>query len=101
MIRDIPELTPSIFSDGAAIAYIKTNATTKVALPYIKTYSYEYKTGEGKILTGYYTETIKCNFQVGNPSTVTFYIEASDLGREDETLVDRDFQIVLIGKPGA
>lgn len=93
---NLPELTSFVFTDGAAIAYIKLDANTKAPLPYVKTYSYEYTGTDGKTYIGHYTEHIKCDFQLGSPSTVAFYIEASDLERVDEYLEDREFQVVLI-----
>lgn len=42
------------------------------------------------------TEHIRCDYTLDNPSFVTFIIEASDRERFDESLEDRDFQIVLI-----
>ncbi len=96
VIVNIPELTKFVFNEGAVIAYVKFNATTKAPLPYSKSYSYQYTGNDGKTYTGYYTEHIKCDFQVGSPSTVTFYIEASDLQRADEYLEDKEFQVVLI-----
>ncbi len=95
-IVNLPELTPFIFNEGAAVAYIKFNASTKAPLPYSKSYSYDYIGTDGKTYTGFYTEHIKCDFQVGSPSTVAFYIEASDLERVDDYLEDREFQVVLI-----
>lgn len=95
-IVNLPELTPYTFNEGAQIAYIKFNASTKAPLPYSKSYSYDYTGTDGKIYTGFYTEHIKCDFQVGSPSTVAFYIEASDLERVDDYLEDREFQVVLI-----
>lgn len=95
-IVNLPELTQFIFNEGAAMAYIKFNANTKATLPYTKSYSYTYTGTDGKQYTGFYTEFIKCDFQVGSPSTVAFYIEASDLERADEYLEDKEFQVVLI-----
>ncbi|SCM58443.1 putative protein {ECO:0000313/EMBL:CEA15967,1} [Petrimonas mucosa] len=95
-IVSLPELTPFIYNEGAAIAYLKFNSNTKAPLPYSKSYSYDYTGNDGNTYTGFYTEHIKCDFQVGNPSTVAFYIEASDLERVDEYLENREFQVVLI-----
>ncbi len=95
VIVDLPELTPFIFNEGFVSAYVKFNNNTKASLPYIKSYYFDFEEG-GEIYYGTYTETIKCDFQVGNPSTVAFYIEASDLERVDEYLETKDFQVVLI-----
>lgn len=92
VILDLPELSPFIFNEGAVMAYVKFNSDTKAMLPHTKSYSYF----DDNNNIGYYTETIKCDFQVGSPSTVAFYIEASDLARADEYLEDRDFQVVMI-----
>lgn len=96
VVINLPELTEFIFNEGAVMAYIKFDANTKAPLPFSKTYSYTYTGTDGKTYTGFYTEFIKCDFQVGKPSTVAFYIEASDLERADEYLEDKDFQVVLI-----
>ena len=93
---NLPELTKFIFDEGAVMGYLKIDANTKAPLPFSKTYSYPYTGSDGKTYTGFYTEHIKCDFQVGNPSTVAFYIEASDLDRDDQYLENRNFQIVLI-----
>ncbi len=95
-IVNLPELTQFVFNEGAAMAYVKFNANTKAPLPYSKSYSYEYTGEDGKTYTGYYTEHIQCDFQLGSPSTVAFYIEASDLQRVDAYLEDRNFEVVLI-----
>lgn len=95
VIVDLPELTPFIFNEGFVSAYVKFNNNTKANLPYSKTYEFEFEE-DGNIYYGTYTETIKCDYQVGNPSTVAFYIEASDLIQADEYLESKDFQVVLI-----
>ncbi len=95
VIVDLPELTPFIYNEGFVSAYVKFNNNTKANLPYLKSYEYEF-TENGQTYYGTYTETIKCDFQLGNPSTVAFYIEASDLMRADEYLESKDFQVVLI-----
>lgn len=92
---NLPELTPFIYDNGAAIGYYKFDNNTKTALPFLKSYSYTY-TANGVTQTGYYTEYISCDFQLGNPSTVTFVIEASDLQSADEFLENKNFQVVLI-----
>lgn len=68
-------------------------ASTKVPLPYSKSYSCDYIGIEGKTYIGFYTGYIKCDFQLGIPSTVAFYIEASDLERVDDYFEDREFQV--------
>lgn len=93
---NLPELTQNIFNEGAVIAYFKENKETKTALPYIRVYDFEETDSEGKILDKNYTEYISCDFKLGSPSTVTFFVETSDRARFDNYLIDRLFQVVLI-----
>lgn len=95
-VVDLPELTQSIFDEGAVIAYIKLDSKTKATLPFVKSYSFEVIDDDGVKHSGTYTEHIKCDFQVGSPSSVAFFIEASDLARADQYLEDKNFQVVLI-----
>jgi len=83
---NLPEMSEFIFTDGAALGYYYFNNKSKTALPYVKSYF------DG---TNYYTETYSCDFQVGNPSTVTFYLEMSDLQSYDVP-PSASFQVVLI-----
>ncbi len=85
---DLPELKDYIFMDGASLAYYYFNANSKTALPYVKTI-----VGEDGIP---FTETYSCDFTLGNPSTVTFYLEASDAGFYSGNPPAADFDIVLI-----
>lgn len=96
VVVNLPELTQFIFNEGAVIAYLKIDAKTKAQLPFSKSYTFEFTAGDGSTQTGTYTEHIKCDFQVGSPSSVAFFIEASDLQRADEYLEDKDFQVVMI-----
>ena len=92
---NLPELTESIFDEGAVIAYYKHSNNSKTALPFVQVYDYEY-VENGVTYVGNYTENISCDFNLGTPSTATFIIEASDrLGFEDD-MRDRYFQVVLI-----
>lgn len=94
-VYDLPELTKFIYEDGAQIGYVfigeqGVNEVQK-SLPYIHTYYEEDE--NGSIM---YTETISCDYQLGSPSTVAFYIQGSDLGRADYNLADYNFRIVLV-----
>lgn len=95
-IFNLPELTKFIYESGAQLGYvfIGTQGVDEVQkmLPYVHTYWED--DGEGGEIR--YTETISCDFQFGNPSTVAFYIQGSDLGRDDYNLTDYNFRIVLI-----
>ncbi len=69
---ELPELKYYIFDEGAAIAYYKFDNNSKTALPYVKTTVDSFGST--------FTETYSCDFVLGNPSTATFYLEASDAG---------------------
>lgn len=85
---NLPELKDYIFDDGAVLAYFKFNDYSKTALPYVKTY----KDGMGIP----FTETYSCDFVLGNPSKVTFYLEASDASRYAGNPPAAYFQVILI-----
>lgn len=92
VIVDLPELTEFIYENGAQLGYVYigeqgVNEVQKM-LPYVHTY-YD---GEDD----FYTETISCDFMYGSPSSAAFYIQASDLLRNDEILADYNFRIVLV-----
>lgn len=92
VIVDLPELTEFIYENGAQLGYVYigeqgVNEVQKM-LPYVHTY-YD---GEDD----FYTETISCDFMYGSPSSAAFYIQASDLFRNDEILADYNFRIVLV-----
>lgn len=93
---NLPELTERVFDEGVVVAYYKHDNNSKTALPFIQTFDFEYTDTDGVTRDGNYTETISCDFALGNPSTVTFIIEASDRERFDDYLTERNFQIVLI-----
>lgn len=100
-VVDLPELTKFVYEKGAQFGYVfigkqGVNEVQKI-LPYVHTY-WELEQGEEgeddvEVL---YTETISCDFMYGTPSTVAFYIQASDLGRDDSILSDYNFRVVLI-----
>ena len=93
---NLPELTEFIFDNGAAVGYYKFNDNAKTVLPFVKTYWYNVEEG-GVNVTKYFTETISCDFALGNPSTVTFHLEMSDLAYYDNGVPnDMNFQVVLI-----
>ena len=85
---NLPELKDYIFDEGAALASYKFNNNSKTALPYVKTL---------KDASGIpYTETYSCDFVLGNPSTATFYLEASAAARSLGNPPSASFQIILI-----
>lgn len=85
---NLPELTANIFDEGAALAYYKFDNDTKTGLPYVRTII-----GDDGVP---YTETYSCDFQLGNPSTATFYLGSSDIGMYDPYPPGAEFQIILI-----
>ncbi len=85
---ELPELKDYIFDDGVALAYYNFNENSKTVLPYVKT------TIAGNGIP--FTETYSCDFTLGNPSTATFFLEASDAGRYDGNPPGAQFKIVLI-----
>ena len=95
-VFDLPELTKFIYESGAQLSYvfIGTQGVDEVQkmLPFVHTY-YEEDNQGNPIL---YTETISGDFQLGTPSTVAFYIQASDLGRDDTILGNYNFRVVLL-----
>ncbi len=96
IVFDFPELTNVIYEDGLQVGYVfigeqGSNELQKM-LPYVNTYWGEDDQGnEFK-----YTETISCDFELASPSTVAFYIQASDLGRDDNILADYNFRVVFV-----
>ena len=95
-IADLPDLTKFIYEEGAVIGYVflGTQDVDEVQklLPYVNTYSEQDDTGK----TVYFTETISCDFQLGNPSTVAFFIKSSDLFRDPDAPQNYNFRIVLV-----
>ena len=96
-IVNLPELTKFVYENGAQLAYVFIGEQgvdeVQKMLPYVHTY-YEGEDDSGNEII--YTETISCDFQYGSPSTAAFYIQASDLGRDDSILADYNFRIVLV-----
>lgn len=96
VIFNLPEMTKFIYEDGLQLGYVFIGEQGKdevqKVLPFVHTY-YEEDSEGNPIL---YTETISCDFMYGNPSTVAFYTQASDLFRNDDILGNYNFRIVLI-----
>lgn len=96
VIVDLPEMGDFIYENGVQLGYVFIGQQgvdeVQKLLPYVKTYYEEYEDDELII----YTETISCDFQLGNSSTAAFYIQSSDLFRDDSILSDYNFRIVLI-----
>ena len=94
-IVNLPELTKFIYESGAQLGYVfiaqqGVNETQKM-LPFVNTYQEVIGAD-----TFVYTETISCDFMLGSPSTVAFYIQSSDLAKDDYNLADYNFRLVLI-----
>ncbi len=101
VVYNFPELSEFIYESGANIGYLfigeqDQNEVQKM-LPYVHTY---YETDVGGEVTYTYTETISYDVQykvngVVKP-TVAFFIQPSDLFRDDQFVFDYNFRIVLI-----
>ncbi len=95
-VANIPEMTKFIYENGAALAYVFIGEQGKnelqKPLPYVNTYSVTDDAGNPVT----FTETISCDFQLGNPSTVAFYIKASDLARDFDAPQNYNFRVVLV-----
>ena len=95
-VVDLPELTKFIYESGAQLGYVFIGKQgvdeVQKMMPFIHTYYDENDLGESIL----YTETISCDFQYGTPSTAAFYIQASDLFRNDDILANYNFRLVLI-----
>lgn len=94
---DLPELTEFIYENGAALGYVFLGTQGKdevqKLLPYVNTYY------DGNDINGnpvFFTETISCDFHLGSPSTVGFFIKASDLYDDPNAPQNYNFRIVLI-----
>lgn len=95
-VVNLPELTKFVYESGAQLGYVfigtpGVNEVQKM-LPFVHTYWEDDGQG-GEIL---YTETISCDFMYGSPSTAAFYIQSSDLFRNDDILGNYNFRVVLI-----
>lgn len=95
-VANIPELTQFIYENGAVLGYVFIGEQGKdevqKLLPYVNTYSAE--DDMGNWLT--FTETISCDFQLGSPSSVGFFIKASDLVNDPSAPQTYHFRIVLV-----
>ena len=95
-VYNLSELTKFIYEEGAVLGYVflgkQGEDEVQKILPYVHTYSETDNNGK----TVVYTETISFDYQLGNPSTVAFFIQASDLARVDKYLADYNFRVVLI-----
>lgn len=93
-VKSLPELTSNIYEEGAQLAYsfLGTQGYDEVQklLPYEETWS----DGNGNS----FTETISCDYQLGNPSTVAFFIKdkESDLYKDPDAPQNYAFRIVLL-----
>lgn len=95
VIFDLPELTEFIYENGVQLGYVFIGQQGVDEVQKMLPYSFTYKElWDGETIT--YTETISCDFQLGNPSTVAFFIQVSDRVRADEYLTNYNFRIVLI-----
>jgi hypothetical protein len=93
-VKSLPELTSNIYEEGAQLAYsfLGTQGYDEVQklLPYEETWS----DGNGNS----FTETISCDYQLGNPSTVAFFIKdkESNLYKDPDAPQNYAFRIVLL-----
>jgi hypothetical protein len=96
-VADLPELKEHIYEDGAILGYvfIGTQGVDEVQklLPYVDTY-YGGDDEAGNPI--YFTETISVDYQLGNPSTVGFFIKDSQLASDPNAPQNYNFRIVLI-----
>lgn len=96
-VADLPELTEFIFEKGAALGYVFLGEPgvdeVQKPLPYVQSH-YDGDDEFGNPV--FFTETISCDFQYGNPSTVAFYIEANDLFEDSAAPNNYYFRVVLI-----
>jgi hypothetical protein len=91
-VKSLPELTSNIYEEGAQLAYLflGTQGSDEVQklLPYVETWS--------DVNGNSFTETISCDYQLGNPSTVAFFIKESDLYKDPDAPQNYAFRIVLL-----
>ena len=92
-------MTKFIYENGVQFGYVFTGEQgvdeRQIMLPHLFTYYEEVDPDGNPDLV--YTETISCDFKLGSPSTVTFYIQTSDLFPINEDFViDRNFRGVLV-----
>ena len=105
-VYDLPDLDDFkfIYESGAQIGYIlieeQGGNNVQKMLPYVHTHYEKNAQGDpildnqGNLIV--YTETISCDYHLGSPNTVAFYIQTSDLVRNDDYLDDYKFRIVLV-----
>ena len=96
-VYDLPELTEFIYEKGAQLGYVfigeqGVNEVQKL-LPYVDTWYRGDDTNGDPI---YFTETISVDYQLGNPSTIAFFIKDSQLAQDPEAPRTYTFRIVLI-----
>ncbi len=92
----IPELTEFIYEEGAALGYVflsTDDGEVQKPLPYLESY-YDGDDEYGNPV--FFTETISCDFSLGNPSTVGFFIKSNDLWKDNDAPTDYVFRVVLI-----
>lgn len=95
-IYDLPELTEFIYENGAVLGYVFIGTQGVDEVQKLLQYGHTYSATDGGGNTITYTETISFDFQYGSPSTIAFFIQASDLFRADDYLADYNFRIMLI-----
>lgn len=95
-VVNLPEMTKFIYENGIQLGYVFIGQQgvdeVQKLLPFVHTYWED--DGQGNDIL--YTETISIDFMLGSPSTAAFYIQASDLGRDDSILANYNFRVVLI-----
>ena len=98
-VYDLPELTKSIYEEGAVLGYIFFGQQgvdeVQKPLPFVNTYFGGNDT-EGKPI--YFTETISYDVQYkdNGKSTVAFFIKDSQLAKDPNAPQNYNFRIVLI-----
>lgn len=93
VFADLPELTEFIYEEGAALGHVFLGLQGKDEVQTALPYSYTYKdTNTNEV----FTETISCDFQLSNPSTVGFYLQQSDLNKDLNSPDNYSFRVVLI-----
>jgi hypothetical protein len=96
-VYDLPELTEFIYEQGAQLGYVFIGEQgvdeVQKLLPYVDTWYAGDDTNGDPV---YFTETISVDFQLGNPSTVAFFIKDSQLAQDPDAPRTYNFRIVLI-----
>lgn len=95
VVVNLPELTRYIYENGTLDSYVFIGQQgvdeVQNKLPYV--HAYDGQDDDGNFVP--YSEYISSSFQLGNPSTVYFYIQASDLLDDPNILFDYSFRVVL------